>query len=164
MSEQRSYNLHLDTLKTFIEKPKSVYENIDFSRYSRTGVYRLVLKWKNAYTYIDAIAEEGLFVEIECRHYPDYTYHSFSLQLNYKKHVNIIYQVEVYPNFKLSHRGKGGVEIFGSHFHHLHSTEKIEDVSYNGNWFEWLKYFCDNANIMIEGRHYEPLINDGLGF
>ncbi len=164
MSEQRSYNLHIDALKTFLEKQKYIYEDIDFTRYSRKGSYKLALKWRNAHTLMDKNVEEGLFVEIECRAYPDFVYHSFALQLVYKKHVNIIFQVEVYPDFKLSHREKGGVEIYGSHIHNLYNTEKINNMNYNSDtWYDWLKYFCNATNITIQGRHYEPIISDGLG-
>lgn len=164
MSEQRVYNLDLKTLKPYINKTKQVYEDIDFSRFERKGGYKIRLHWRNAFTIMDEDIADGLFFEIECRQYPDYTYHSFMLQLTYKKHVNVIYQLEVYPDFIESHRGKKGDTIYGSHIHELHSTHKVLDMTFNERWYDWLSYFCTNANIELDGDHKEPIISNGLGF
>lgn len=164
MSEQRKYNLDLKTLGPFILKSKEVIEDIDFVRLERKkGVYKIRLNWRNAYTFMDGDVADGLFFEIDCRVYPDFTYHSFMLKLVHKKHVNVIYQLEVYPEIIESHRGVKGEVIFGSHIHNLHSTSKVEDIAYDERWYEWLKYFCKNANINLIGNHREPIIHDGLG-
>ena len=44
MSEQRAYNLPLEALQTYIDKPKVVYEGIDFNRYEKNGAYKVVLR------------------------------------------------------------------------------------------------------------------------
>jgi len=164
VSEQRAYNLPLEALQTYIDKPKVVYEGIDFNRYEKNGAYKVVLRWQNAHTYMEKKLESELFIEIECRQYPDFTYHSFMLQLTYKKHVNVLYQIEVYPDFKLSHREKKNVEIYGSHIHNLYETNKVQDLDYDSSWYGWLKYFCTKANIEIDGKHQEPMVNNGLLF
>lgn len=160
MSEQREYNLDITTLETFITKPKEIYEDIDFSTHERTGVYKLELIWRNAYTLIDKDIADGLFFEIQCRRYPDFIYHSFALHYVYEKHTNIIYQMEVYPDTKLSHRGKDGKQLYGTHIHHLKNTYKVEDMPYSTTWYDWLKYFCEKANINITGNHKEPFIGE----
>lgn len=160
MSEQREYNLDISTLDTYITDDKEIYEDIDFERYERSGVYKLELIWRNAYTYIDGDIAPGLFFEIECRRYPDFIYHSFKLQLLHNKHTNVIYQMEVYPEFKLSHRGKDGKVLYGTHIHHLKQTYKVDNMPYETNWYEWLKYFCEKANINISGKHNQPFIDE----
>lgn len=80
----------------------------------------------------------------------------------YKKHTNIIYQLEIYPDFILSHRENKKEEIYGSHIHDLHSTYKVINMDYDTRWYDWLDYFCECANIEIVGSHREPIISDGL--
>lgn len=162
MSEQRIYSLDVSTLSPYILKPKQIYEDIDFARFERSGGYKSYLLWRSAYIYSENDIADNLFLEIECRKYPNYTYHSFKLLLKHKKHVNIIYQIEIYPDFELSHRGKKGEEIYGSHVHNLYNTYKVTDMQYDAKWYDWLNYFCENANIKITGTHREPIISDSL--
>lgn len=159
MGSQRSYNVAINELLPFIGMDKKISDDISFEFYTRSktkspfGYY----EWQSTHIIHAGDTVEGLYLHLKTIRYETYDYHSFRLFYRHQKHVNNVYQLEVYPLWKNSHTEPDGTKLYGTHIHELTKTYEVRPQGHEKfDWYQWLAYYIVKTNITLTGKQYAP--------
>lgn len=161
MGSQRNFNVAVNELEPYISMPKLITDSIQFVHYprkSKRSPYGFD-QWQSSYIVSlenqDTI--DNLILTLKSSIIYDERYHSFMLGYRYKDVLNIIHQLEVYPDDYLSHRETDGQQIFGTHIHHLTTTTSCRPDGYHGyTWYQWFDYYRSAVNLTVTGQIIAP--------
>ncbi len=160
MGSKRKYTLDNDTLNHYLTIAKVIDRDIEFIHYPRKSKTRGnhgYHQWQSTYILANNDTVPNLFLTLKSMKSLDFTYHSFMLSYRHQSTMNIIYQLEIYPDDFLSHTEKDGTTLFGTHLHHLGTTTEIRPNNYlTFDWYNWLDYYIKQTNITIKGTITHP--------
>ena len=164
MGSKRTYNIAINELEPYITMPKLIQDDIKFvnvPRKSKRAPHGFD-QWQSKYIVSlqnkDTI--DNLILTLKSSIIYDERYHSFMLSYRYQGTLNIIHQMEVYPDDYLSHRHTDGKKIFGTHIHYLNTVSPCRPDGYsNFTWYQWFDYYKSTVNLTVIGQIVAP--NDG---
>ena len=149
---RRTFNVPTDELKSILDRPKYVTDDIAMSRVD--GENECTYRQNLIYCADSGDTIAGAMIQFRSLQLPDFIYHSFALTYTHRQHQNFIMQLEVEPPQKISHK-EDGIVIYGAHCVTLNYTESLSDDN-TWNWHNWLAEFERRANLQIFGEKIKP--------
>lgn len=161
MGSQRNFNVAVNELESYITAPKLITDQIQFvhiPRQSKRSPHGFK-HWQSSYIVSvenhDTI--DGLILTLKSSIIYNDRYYSFMLGYRYQDALNVIHQLEVYPDDYPSHREIDGQQIFGTHIHHLNTTSSFKPNGYHRfTWYDWFDCYRTIINLSIDGQIYAP--------
>lgn len=155
----RTYNIDVEQMNALLQETKIVYSDIDYQIKNDEATFNCTELYREDTGEII----QGASLNLRSLLLPDYTYHSFALQLLHGYNRNIVLQIEVMPYnpHKPSHR-ENGVAIFGSHLLKAKTTTAYPRSTDEWKWHQWWKEFHQQANLIYYGSLNPPLLMGDL--
>lgn len=161
MGSQRNFNVAVNELGSYITMPKLITDQIQFVHIPRNSKRspRGYKHWQSSYIVSTENRDtiDGLILTLKSSIIYDERYHSFMLGYRHQNTLNIIHQMEVYPDDYLSHREANGEQIFGTHIHRLTTVAPCRPDGHQGySWYQWFDYYCSEINLTVTGQVIAP--------
>lgn len=158
MGSKRTHTLAVNEAANYIAIPKTVTSDIQLEFYARSKTkspygYHM---WQSSYILHNNDTVENLYLNLKTIRYEEYDYYSYMLSYRHNKDLNILHQLEVYPEWKNSHT-EDGKKLYGTHIHEITKTFEIRPPGHESfDWEKWLEYYTSLANITLTGKITAP--------